>query len=494
VAHGSQCVLEGDLALTETLDLASGTHLNCLGHKLSASTVGTPDIAATSAAEYSPSVPEVAVLVNGARTIKIQNCLIEDFDFGILVANSKRAAVVAGSSDKILITGNTINSHYYGVRVLASDDVRVERNVISFARQARGKGVWVQGDSDYIDVVQNEVDGSTSIETVNVPLLPGGNRIYNVRADAIRFERAGVRDGTLFGIDFMNLIIDGHLYQYSYRGVDTAQVDPVDWMEHVVVAGNEIKAGVSSGTFTISFGGGLLAPVAVDNVIKGGGVHFSGPNFEAYAVASICSANPSRLCVSDRDCFIAGIDMASQGTCASTTQIVTHGVVDGLIAGNVVHGPFPGTPQFANSAISTFPNSVNAVIANNVVDHAVAAIYLFGAQPLGSALVSNNVVTSSSFALQLNRNGMFGGGAATSFSARIHHNDFVGSTTRAIAVVGAYALPTELSVDAQGNYWGRDCASGGFLASDSPVPSIRDSHPYGQPVALASPPLPVTCE
>jgi hypothetical protein len=42
----------------------------------------------------------------------------------------------------------------------------------------------------------------------------------------------------------------------------------------------------------------------------------------------------------------------------------------------------------------------------------------------------------------------------TSFQARIFRNDFVGSTTRAIGVLGTYTLPTELSLFGVGNYWG----------------------------------------
>src|SRR5260221_3517443 len=104
------------------------------------------------------------------------------------------------------------------------------------------------------------------------------------------------------------------------------------------------------------------------------------------------------------------------------------------------------------------------------------------------------------------------------FGSSISLNDLVGSTRQAIAtgvcknvvttscetsadcsgtsgpcLTNTMPFPAELSVDGQGNYWGRACSdSDGFRASDEPdalgqrdtsAPNVVDSHPYGVSVA-----------
>jgi parallel beta-helix repeat protein len=480
--------------------------LNCKGHRISPSQAGTPDIAATAANEYQPSVPEIGILINGARKIKVHNCIIDNFDFGVLIANSKRTdddnnhSEDEDHSGKIMLKNNTINGHYYGVRILRSDDVRIENNNIRYAMNARGKGIWTQGDSDSIEIIDNVVDGSTGIETVLVPLLPGGPR-YNGRMDSIRFERGGVREGSLAGTVLLNLIIENQLYQYAYFGRDMTQIVPMDWIEGAMVSGNYVIAAPSTGTFAIALGGGLLAPVVESNTVVKGGAHFSGANHEVHTRPSTCSDDSARLCVTNADCFIPQIDTASKGTCTVSTHVVTQGVIDGIISANTIIGPFSGVVPFFGAAISTFPNSMNAGIIGNSVSNvnSGAGILLHSGGPLTTAVVTNNVVANSRFALQLQNNGASSpgsppGGQASAFTANVSLNDFVGSTERAINVFSqsTYTLPTELSWNGRGNYWSHTCAEGGFLASDSPLPIIKDSHPYGEPVASTLT-LPATC-
>src|SRR5437867_2986566 len=89
VSKGGQCVLEGDAVLTDTLHLPSSTKLNCKGHRLVPAAAGVLDDPRTIQNEFQPSQPELAIMVRQAFDTKIQNCRIEGFDFGILLAETK---------------------------------------------------------------------------------------------------------------------------------------------------------------------------------------------------------------------------------------------------------------------------------------------------------------------------------------------------------------------------------------------------------------------
>jgi hypothetical protein len=71
----------------------------------------------------------------------------------------------------------------------------------------------------------------------------------------------------------------------------------------------------------------------------------------------------------------------------------------------------------------------------------------------------------------------------------------------AVRVNNGYPLPTFLSVDGKGNYWGPSCETGGFdpvkVSQDNgsaPQVVVEDDHPYGEPVAgTPDELLPPTC-
>ena len=86
-------------------------------------------------------------------------------------------------------------------------------------------------------------------------------------------------------------------------------------------------------------------------------------------------------------------------------------------------------------------------------------------------------MNATSFGLMLQQLG------ATNFGARVFLNDFTNSTIRAVGVLGPYTLPTNLSWDGVGNYWGHT-VSPCFISADTPIPGlIEDLHPFCAPVA-----------
>src|SRR5271165_4745050 len=77
VPEGNACVLNNDVVLTSTLILPSHTTLDCKNHKMTPTSPGTVVDSTTR------STPQVAVFLNGAQGITIQNCDIREFDHGI---------------------------------------------------------------------------------------------------------------------------------------------------------------------------------------------------------------------------------------------------------------------------------------------------------------------------------------------------------------------------------------------------------------------------
>jgi nitrous oxidase accessory protein NosD len=467
-------VLVEDVTITEPLALEGV--LDCRGHRISVSTLGSPDYASTEANEYAPSVPEVGILQFGTSKLTVQDCVLDGFDFGILIANSK------GRAAKTRVFNSTIVNGYYGIRVLRSDHVLIRDNTIHFGDGARGKGVWVQSDSDNVRIIDNHITAGAIDEDTNIPLLPGGQQLWNCRPDGVRTEIAGVRDGALFGLSLMNMIVDGELTQFAYK-YPSSTFDSSQWQEGLLVLGNVVTPGPSTGTFAISMGGGAVQPWISFNEVRNGGIHFSGPEAEEYTIPGSCSLDGFRACASDTDCFIPEIDSASLGTCDAQVLTTTQGIENGYITDNITYGPFFGASQYFGANLSTFPNSENAMIAGNTVYDSPVGIFLWGRGPITNARIKRNVLDANGFGLQLWDAGWSDSAPAATWSSVFSLNDVVGSTTAGVASFGGYALLTELSFRERGNYWGHTCAEGSFQASDATFPQATDGYSYGEPVA-----------
>ena len=161
VAEGGQCVLRGDAVLAETLRLPSDTKLNCKGHLLRPAATGMIDNPRTIVNEFQPSRPELAILLHRAYDTKIQNCRIEGFDFGILVAETKAPegeSETRKAQNKIL--ANTIDVRTNAISLLKSDGALIADNQLTYAAE-RGRGIVIEFDSDGRPSTYSRLPGHT---------------------------------------------------------------------------------------------------------------------------------------------------------------------------------------------------------------------------------------------------------------------------------------------------------------------------------------------
>jgi hypothetical protein len=186
-----------------------------------------------------------------------------------------------------------------------------------------------------------------------------------------------------------------------------------------------------------------------------------------------------RYCESDADCYIGGIDSAPIGTCPALQQDVVD--LRGLFTvadGNLLVGPFNSTNQAQRAGIVAGAGTVGGIVRGNQVlaSGIEAGISILGSS-IETATVTNNRVDGASIGVLLSQMN------AANFGACFALNDITGSVVRAVGVVGGYTLPTELSCNGSGNFWGHTSPPC-FAASDSPDPAlITDSYAYCQRVA-----------
>src|SRR5215204_6175253 len=87
----AECVILSDIALGQTLELASALTLNCRGHRLLPLVPGL----GTTPESYVPSVPAAAIAITAGHGVMLRNCIIGDdasrFDFGVIAMKAKNA-------------------------------------------------------------------------------------------------------------------------------------------------------------------------------------------------------------------------------------------------------------------------------------------------------------------------------------------------------------------------------------------------------------------
>lgn len=509
------CVLESDVVLLEPLRLDSFTRLDCGGYTMLPSVVGTPRIGTKQRVR---SIPEVAVVLMKAHGVTIENCHIgavaSPFDFGVLVIGSKLPEDVKDDQGAIhqlqnKIQDNSVAARYNGVIIAESDDTVVEDNDIRSMVGARGVGIDVVGDSDINRIEGNSVVADSPNASTSVPLFPGPlTSPQRLRGIRLNIGNAAVS----------SFCMDGELIQILAR-TDIRQDD-------TVVEGNFVDVGLVTAPFGIATAAGAVRPVLVGNTIVGAhqALHFSGiaPGDE-FGVPGHCKLDAQRACGVNADCNIAGCDDADKGPCigASTMNNLTIGATDPLVMGNTVDG---STGKVEIGMYLAIPPP-HATVLQNTVSHASLAGIRLNNGNMEFTTVRGNTLVGNRFGLALAE--LPNIPQETQFGSTISLNDIVGSTRQAIAtgvcknlvttscdtnadcgasgpcVLRSTALPTELSVDGQGNYWGRTCAdSEGFRGFDEPdalgrrdtsAPNVNDTHPYGVSVAGGVDDTTLTC-
>jgi hypothetical protein len=523
----NRCVLDKDIDLDEPLKLESFTRLDCGGHRLLPHAVGqvrTPGSPGVPATPHVPSTPEVAIVLANAYGVTVENCEIGSldpllpFDFGVVVLGSKLPAEVAGDNVAVrwlqnTVASNTIAVRYVGVLIGQSDNTAVTDNQITALIGARGVGIDLLGDSDLNHSQGNSVVAhGTADATAIVPLFPG-------TAQSPQKPR-GIRQN-LGSARITNFCMDGELLVQIPGREDAVNEGSSARQEDNVVEGNFVDFGLTSLPFGIATAAGAVRPLITGNTIVGAhqALHFSGlaPG-EPFGVAGTCSDDPERACGSDEDCFLTACgDTATKGSCvgAKTRIDISMGATDPLVVGNTVDGS-SGKVQIGMYVAIPAPH---ATIVHNTVRRASLAGIRLNNQSLEATTVTSNAFIENRFGLALVvMPGIEPSTRGDSFGSTISLNDFVGSTRQAIATGVCKALvttscettadcggtsgpclthtmpfPAELSVQGQGNYWGRACSdSDGFRAADEPdalggrdtsAPNVADSHPYGVSVA-----------
>jgi len=458
---GGKCVLNQDVVLDEALDLASFTHLNCKGYRLTPTTVGSG---------ATRSVPEVAFLLNGTFGAKIQDCVIDGFDFGVTIVNSKLPEEVKDDpgavsllSNKVL--GNTITSRYQGVTIVSADNNQIKDNAISVT-SGGGLNVSVWKDSDFNQIVNNTVTGNSSGAEAS-PWYPGGPDIDWFTADGIMIDGDAA--------NLFNFLIGDTFLQFPSNTTD------VDVPEGNLVEGN---------TVTLPYDVASQSPYAIfttsseGTVIRGNTINaaylgiVSSGSYDDMLFVSQCSLDASRLCISDDDCFIAGVDESSKGTCGTRiSREVDRRERDAVIEGNTLSDLAYGID---------IGESINPMVRNNNISN--VTFYGMGlySAALETATATRNAISNVRVGFYLAR------GTAGFFGAKISLNDVTNPSLRAVNVPGAYPNapgfnPTELSVDDRGNYWGHDCSysgglynPGGFGFRPGILNSLSRTHFVGQ--------------
>ncbi len=503
------CVLEANFQISETIELASNTVIDCQGHSLRPEVPGTEHQGSSSSSVPSvPSTPVACFLINDARKVKIQNCTCDDFDFGIVAVNVKAAKTTRAylNANRITIQGNTLTSLYQGVTIIQADNIDVTGNTIA-SKSGGGAAVEVMQDSDYLSFRDNQIRGSDN-NPVDAPLFPGSPDLNFITiADGIDFTQPPGEVNDTFHVIVGDATISPLVNSPSQKSTNN------------IIEGNTFRiSGILGVAIIVSeLQDGLL--IRNNTILTSHGGIWLGTIIQTYIDTP--SLWPKNVVVENNT-----LDGMGAGGAKFTYGITSFVTFNPVIRGNFVTG---------------IPTS-----SNSFGNHGGVAINLIG-KSLETAVVTGNKIQGNLHALGL-PNIQSGFGTTFPpvffFGAKVFLNDFIDNTKSAIATSNPSAdpitFPTGLSVgtcsgnsevfcsrqaggaddpetpvdeskeeceslglgtcmDRQGNYWDHTCLEdGGFIEAgkpnaDSPDLDIVDNYPYGEPVAEMDPLTALTC-
>jgi hypothetical protein len=531
VSSGGHCLLQNDVTLSATLNLGSFTHLNCQGHAM------TPFAVGTGTGNTQRSQPEVAILLTGAYGVKIFNCIINGFDFGIFALNSK---VPEQECDpgilcdlQNIILGNVIDARFTPISLMFVDNTHIADNHLSYNTNG-GVGLTVQRNSHRNRIINNRITGNlTQSGAVRVPGPKGASNPELPRppvGSALPSPGAAILIAQVNGPEpaLFNAVIENTLYQLN---ATNSLVPNNEFTADNLVEGNSITfLGANQGK---NDGIALTLPqrtIVRNNTIEGARIGMRASiQFGPRQFPGACFGNTSRLCLNDPDCNIPGVGIGSQGTCIDSntgqagppspqSTIVDWFSNDTTMENNRVLMPTPPmvtppTPPIEIEGIA-LAGQHNVIRGNNIIGptgptgptREGSGIHLVGKFAIETTTMSGNTIKDVANALYLEQifnNPAYPAGAhaqtASTFGAQISRNTFT-DYTYAVHAIGDSTSPTvlytllasELSVGGQGNYWGLPCSPSGPSGFDpanvNPASApVIDSHPFGNP-AFTPPP------
>lgn len=493
-----ECVFNTNKTLTSTLILESNTTLNCQGHKLLA--VPDPDFPGH-------SKPEVAIFLNGVQNVKIKNCKIHNFDFGIFAINGKRDP--GGAIPSIQILNNKgIVARFVGISLMSVDDSVIRGNSMAVTAKG-GRGIYVGRDSDGNQIRNNTITGRIPSDDLTpvfrapgLQALPSNpvmgsaevgsavliTQIENLEPSLLsavitdtsaQHELCG-KPKCLFQIPIDKGAISNENPLFSKKNIVKGNIihfKPGFFAQDGIVLAVPQETRVSNNKVT-----GAKSSIRVGIQNRGTQKQFHGT----------CMAKTGRFCLGDTDCNIDDIDPpAGTDTCQNTITKTVFWVSRGTtIENNFVQWPFElGIVSAGDGTIISGNTIGRASLITRANPGAGTGIRLNGLFALeGSAtpipftptIVSGNTVKNLAVALFLSRT--VGVNSASEFRAKISSNDFIGNDL-AVGTSNDYNLingNTDLSVSSRGNFWGTRCPIG--LAPTKvrpPNPKITDQHPFG---------------
>jgi hypothetical protein len=521
--NGQSCTLTRDVIIANTIVLPSFVQLDCAGFAItprksvSADCCPSNGTSCSSSKNCETSDPELAIFLNGAYGVTIQNCSIgashgveAPFDFGILSFNNKSDQSLAGDAASLAVLQNrivdnpAIHARFIAVNLAFSDNTLIGNNpsVTTFQRGSNVVAAHMSSSSN--SIIGNNIsvtfDASGNFFT-GIKRFPGpvstSNPVYSC-GNAINFAQTLGENATCSGVagkgsGLASVRVNGAFYQKSLSS--DANIVPIS--SDNTLTGNQITVVPGNGPKGGTFGLRTNVPgsTIVQNTFTGAflAIGAAGGGGAATAVAGRCGAD-GPLCLGKDDCDNLGnANVCTPSGASSATVTATNLTIDG----NQIFVPDYPTLGGGGPPTGIVVSHLRSVVTNNLVTlqgssqqsvNLTEGITLTAGAleaPISTAVVltGNSIsrVTNALFIADPN---------AAIFGATISRNDLTGSAL-AVHIGANYKMSTELSTSCQGNFWGRTSAPG-FDSSlvTGNIPLVVDSHPYTFSVAtMSNPPI-----
>lgn len=536
------CTLGGqNVVLVKTLRLPSNTALDCEGRTISPQSDG---LGATR------SVPEVGILLDGARNVVITNCNIKGFNFGIFAVNSKAGVSydnetlhptnIGGRTTKqnkvtplfspilpIRIVHNTIDAYFTGISLISVDNTEIsETNTIIFPVDG-GRGLVVERNSD-CNIIQGNIFEARDAKATNPVRVPGPsvtgppdsngkkdpmlstNPVLTSAGSAILCAQVGGDEPT-----FLNAIIEGQVYPLTTTANPVPDKDFSQnnkFLGNIMTFSRPASDGISLAAPQKTEVGGNIISTAQFGIRVGsqsGPIPGPTPGFTR-TFPSQCTLDSKALCFQKSDCQILGKD---NGDCGSPLKEQVFWPSDGSnVHDNKIENPSLGGIVVAGRNTNVTSNTITGPVVSSIPPPGSAspgAITLLGGYALDSSIVTRNIVQNAAIALSLTSVFQNLGpscpnrlasclASGSCLGAQIFLNDFfVAGNPIAVQTDDAYNFSSDLSWGGQGNYWEQPCFDPNqvrfFTTSKGVNTTVVDCNSYEMPVAKSSPGLPKPC-
>lgn len=456
------------------------------------------------------SKPEVAIFIHDTTNVTIQHCRIQDFDFGIFAIKGNTP------NGRHHILNNRINVRYAAITLMGVDSTEIKDNELTFTAMG-GKGISVQRDSNKNVIQRNHIFVNIDINETASYRAPGPQSPSNPKlppasaAGQPPVTSPAIFVGQLQGVEPTLLTIFINSSEPSLYQLETSR-SPLPNFEFT--AGNIIEKNVI--TFTnsqLSYDGIALGvtqcasdqcTLVIGNTINSNAVAAikvgSQPVIPNIDFPGTCRANNTRKCLGDDDCHMT-FDIKDLGPCDGKTQLHSFSWMGNgnIVENNIINGPFTFGIALAGKTTTITNNRITGPVRQGPAGGGIA---LF-ANSLEDSVITMNTVSGATPALVLIQS--FQQAKASSFGTEVSQNNFTDYNSVAVGVAftlppttNRYNLPSELSVNKRGNYWGIACCMfrhsniafdpGKVLNLEDKMKNnaVLDSFPFGRPLSKTS--------